>query len=69
VIVLALACQGCASTGSKPIYNPESATQQKMDMGFTGDLSVGTSLGHSVPVEGEVIRTPRCTSADQKCRD
>jgi hypothetical protein len=64
--------QGCASSDSRPIYSPDTVTQHKIDMGFTGDLGVGPTLGHSVPVDGEIISTPLCVSevrAGKECKN
>lgn len=55
-----LLVHGCADT--KPYVNPEDDSRYRMDTGFTGDLSVPPTLGHTVPTEGEVISTPQCVA-------
>jgi hypothetical protein len=70
-LLLLLPSQGCASADTRQISSPESATQQQIDRGFTGDLGIGPTMGHSVPLEGEIISTPPCVAeakAGQECK-
>jgi hypothetical protein len=69
-LLLFLSVQGCSSTDTKPIYGPDRVMQQ-IDTGFTGDLSVGATMGHTVPPEGEIISTPPCVGearTGQECK-
>ena len=62
---------GCTSGDARPITSPETVTQQRIERGFAEDLGTAPTLGHSVPVEGEIISTPPCVSearAGQDCR-
>jgi hypothetical protein len=31
---------------------------QQIDMGFAGDVGIAPTMGHSVPLQGEIISTP-----------
>jgi len=70
-LLLFLPSHGCTSVDTRRISGPDSLTQQ-IDMGFTGDLGIAPTMGHSVPLEGEIISTPPCvseTKTGQDCRD
>ena len=58
------------TTGDTPeVFAPDS-TAQRIERGFARDPGAGTSMGHSVPLEGEVIKTPACVSearAGEEC--
>src|SRR5262245_65397521 len=56
--------QGCADT--KPIVSPEAEANYRIDTGFTDDLGTGPSMGHSIPIQAEVIRMPSCGDAGSK---
>lgn len=53
--------QGCSSADVAEPYGPDQI-KVKIDRGFTGDVGVSPTLGHTLPVEGEVISTPQCVS-------
>ncbi len=59
-----------ASADARQSFGTDSVTQQ-IDMGFSGDVGIAPTMGHSVPLEGEIISTPRCVpeaKAGVKCR-
>jgi len=62
--VLSQVLQGCADT--KPIVSPEAEANYRIDTGFTDDLSTGSSMGHSIPIQGEVIKMPSCGAGGSK---
>jgi hypothetical protein len=48
------------TTGDTPeLFAPDS-TAQRIERGFARDVGSGTSMGHAVPLEGEIIRMPAC---------
>ena len=48
------------TTGDAPeMFSPDS-TARRIERGFARDVGSGTSMGHSVPLEGEIIKTPAC---------
>jgi hypothetical protein len=50
------------TTGDTPeVFSPDSAAQ-RIERGFARDPGSGTSLGHSVPLEGEIIKLPACVA-------
>ena len=54
----------------RPVLTPETVAPYQIDTGFT-DLNVAPSMGHTVPVEGEVISIPSCVAearGGQECR-
>ena len=59
--VLLCLLQGCSTADVTEPYSPDQ-TKVKIDRGFTGDVGVSPTLGHTVPLEGEVISTPQCVS-------
>ena len=46
-----------ASAEARQSFGTDSVTQQ-IDMGFSGDVGIAPTMGHSVPLEGEIISTP-----------
>jgi len=50
-----------ASAEARQSFGTDSVTQQ-IDKGFAGDVGVAATMGHTVPLEGEIIRTPKCVS-------
>jgi hypothetical protein len=71
-LVMTTLSQGCGSADTREISNPETAVQRQIERGFAGDLGVGPTMGHNVPLEGEVISTPACVSearGGQQCKD
>ena len=59
-----------ASSDARQSFGTDSVTQQ-IDMGFSGDVGVAATLGHSVPLEGEIIATPPCVAearGGQECK-
>ena len=64
--------QGCASADNLEISSPETAVQQQIERGFAGDLGVAPTMGHLVPLEGEIISTPACVpeaKGGQQCKE
>jgi hypothetical protein len=52
-------------------FGTDSVTQQ-IDMGFSGDVGIAPTMGHNVPLEGEIISTPACVSeakGGQPCKE
>jgi hypothetical protein len=50
-----------ASADARQSFGTDSVTQQ-IDMGFAGDVGVAATMGHTVPLEGEIVKTPDCVS-------
>jgi hypothetical protein len=48
-----------ASADARQSFGTDSVTQQ-IDMGFSGDVGIAPTMGHSVPLEGEIINVPHC---------
>jgi hypothetical protein len=46
-----------ASADARQSFGTDSVTQQ-IDMGFAGDVGIAPTMGHSVPLQGEIISTP-----------
>ena len=46
-----------ASADARQSFGTDSVTQQ-IDMGFSGDVGIAPTMGHSVPLQGEIISTP-----------
>jgi N-acetylglucosamine-6-phosphate deacetylase len=46
-----------ASSDARQSFGTDSVTQQ-IDMGFSGDVGIAPTMGHSVPLQGEIISTP-----------
>ena len=65
--VLCMLLAGCAE--SIPHVYPEDDPKYRIGTGFTGDLGVAPSMGHSVPAQGEVIKTPSCVNESREGRD
>lgn len=59
--VLLCLLQGCSTADTTEPYTPDQV-KTRIDRGFTGDVGVAPTLGHSVPVQGEIISTPACVS-------
>lgn len=51
--------QGCGTADTTEPYSPDQM-KVKIDRGFTGDVGAAPTLGHTVPLEGEIISTPPC---------
>jgi hypothetical protein len=51
--------QGCGTADTTEPYRPDEM-KLKIERGFTGDVGVAPTMGHSVPLEGEIISTPPC---------
>ena len=34
----------------------------QIDFGFSGDVGVAATMGHSIPLQGETINTPQCVA-------
>ena len=66
-IALGIGLAGCAD--SIPHIYPEEDPKYRIGTGFTGDLGVAPSMGHSVPAQGEVIKTPSCVNESREGRD
>jgi hypothetical protein len=59
-----------ASADARQSFGTDSVTQQ-IDMGFSGDVGIAPTMGHTVPLEGEIISTPPCVPearAGQDCK-
>jgi len=48
-----------ASAEARQSFGTDSVTQQ-IDMGFAGDVGIAATMGHTVPLEGEILKTPEC---------
>lgn len=49
---------GCADGAyRRPLMTPEAAAPYEINTGFT-ELGTAPSMGHTVPLEGEIISTP-----------
>ena len=46
-----------SSADARQSFGTDSVTQQ-IDMGFSGDVGIAPTMGHSVPLQGEIISTP-----------
>jgi hypothetical protein len=46
-----------SSADARQSFGTDSVTQQ-IDMGFAGDVGIAPTMGHSVPLQGEIISTP-----------
>jgi len=60
-----------ASSDARQSFGTDSVTQQ-IDMGFSGDVGIAPTMGHNVPLEGEIISTPPCVSeakGGQQCKE
>ena len=69
VIVVLLPLLGCADGPyQRPLMTPEGIAPYEINTGFV-DPGVAPSLGHAVPVEGEIISTPQCVAEAREGRD
>jgi uncharacterized protein DUF5649 len=60
-----------ASADARQSFGTDSVTQQ-IDMGFSGDVGIAPTMGHNVPLEGEIISTPACVTeakGGQQCKE
>ena len=68
---LLLLSHGCRSTDAPELAAPETVVRDRIERGFNPDFGVGPTMGHSVPVEGEIISTPPCVAearGGQECK-
>jgi len=59
-----------ASAEARQSFGTDSVTQQ-IDMGFSGDVGIAPTMGHTVPLEGEIVNTPACVAeakAGEPCK-
>jgi hypothetical protein len=60
-----------ASVEARQSFGTDSVTEQ-INMGFSGDVGIAPTMGHSVPLEGEIINTPKCVpeaKAGVECKE
>jgi hypothetical protein len=50
-----------ASAEASKSFGTDSVAQQ-IDYGFAGDVGVAATMAHEIPLEGETISVPSCTS-------
>ena len=70
-LLVLLSSQGCASADTRQILSAPDSVAQKIDMGFSADVGIGATMGHSVPLEGEILNTPPCVAearAGEDCK-
>jgi hypothetical protein len=62
---------GCTTGDTPDVFSVDRAAQ-RMERGFAREVGAGATMGHSVPLEGEIIRTPTCVveaRAGEACKD